>query len=273
MPEGDTIATLAGRLHTVLAGQRLQLLEVLRPVRWCLEVCTVAAIHSQGKHLFIELDSGHTVHSHLGMYGRWRTYSTGTVPTRERRRAHLVITHDDYTFVCVDAMEVGVFSPTGDTIRRKDLARRIGPDLTRLCDVAVIVASIRENCAPEMLLVDLLLHQRPASGIGNVFKSELLFASKLPVQLRLTDVDDVTVHGLYQQANDWLRANVGPGRRTTRTHTGDRPGSRVWVYGRTGKPCLRCRERVVSAPLGQKPRCTYWCPRCQHNAPAAKVCR
>ncbi|MEW5654319.1 zinc finger domain-containing protein, partial [Streptomyces cinereoruber] len=33
------------------------------------------------------------------------------------------------------------------------------------------------------------------------------------------------------------------------------------VYGRAGRPCLRCGARIRKAELGD--RVTYWCPECQ----------
>ena len=48
MPEGDTIATLAQQLNTVLAGDTLQAIEVLRPFRWRREDCVVREVHSLG---------------------------------------------------------------------------------------------------------------------------------------------------------------------------------------------------------------------------------
>ncbi|MDQ3991787.1 MAG: hypothetical protein M3245_05705, partial [Actinomycetota bacterium] len=54
-----------------------------------------------------------------------------------------------------------------------------------------------------------------------------------------------------------LRANLDGGPR--RTLAGG-----LAVYGRAGRPCRRCGERVRSALQGRdRPRRTYWCPACQ----------
>ncbi len=263
MPEGDTIATLAQQLNTVLAGDTLRAIEVLRPFRWRRKDCVVREVHSLGKRLLIELDSGHTVQSHLGMRGRWRTYPLYKVTAATRHRAHLILSNRDYAFVCTNAKDVGVFEPDGDQLRRRDFALRVGPDLTRQCDLDDVVQRVRGTLAPDALMMDVLLNQQVASGIGNVFKSELLFVEGKPVTCRLGDIDDAELRRFYAQANVWLQANVGPGRRRTRDSGGDRRAARLWVYDRAGRPCLRCQTIVASALLGKDARRTYWCPACQ----------
>jgi endonuclease-8 len=41
----------------------------------------------------------------------------------------------------------------------------------------------------------------------------------------------------------------------------DRHGGEVYVYRRTGQPCLICGTPVSSGPLGG--RNSYWCEECQ----------
>jgi endonuclease-8 len=59
-----------------------------------------------------------------------------------------------------------------------------------------------------------------------------------------------------------MSANRTTGRQIT---TGDtRRGRQQWVYGRQGRPCLRCgtivRRDQPEPPAG---RVRYWCPSCQ----------
>jgi formamidopyrimidine-DNA glycosylase len=56
-----------------------------------------------------------------------------------------------------------------------------------------------------------------------------------------------------------LNASAGP--RTTRPAL---RGPRVWVYGRSGRPCVRCGTAIARFKQGPAPgRSTYWCPTCQ----------
>jgi endonuclease-8 len=110
-------------------------------------------------------------------------------------------------------------------------------------------------------LVDLLLDQRIACGIGNVYKSEVLFLTRrAPLQpigeLAIRDFDEI-----YGAAASLLRRNLTGGPRVTR----EIPDGRglLWVYGRAGLPCLICGTRLMRGRLGTYPRSTYWCPACQ----------
>jgi endonuclease-8 len=51
-------------------------------------------------------------------------------------------------------------------------------------------------------------------------------------------------------------------RRTTgRSH----PNARLWVYGRTSKPCRNCGTLIACRKQGFKARLTFWCPHCQSS--------
>jgi Formamidopyrimidine-DNA glycosylase len=51
--------------------------------------------------------------------------------------------------------------------------------------------------------------------------------------------------------------------RAARTTTGNLRGVTSWVYGRDGKPCLRCGTTILRGSVGDPPRDSYWCPHCQ----------
>jgi endonuclease-8 len=77
-------------------------------------------------------------------------------------------------------------------------------------------------------------------------------------------VAEVDVAAAVALAKRLLEANKD---RRIRITTGDsRPGKTAWVYGRVGKPCLRCGTRIEKSQLGPGPlqlRDVYWCPYCQ----------
>jgi endonuclease-8 len=154
----------------------------------------------------------------------------------------------------------------------------LGPDLLGLTvgrdgpaplpepDWATVQARAREQ--PTRPLVDLLLDQRVACGLGNVYKSELLFLHGLHPWAPVGSIAAPVLDAVYKQGRRLLIANTRRGRRTTR---GDGRSGALWVYGRAGSPCLRCGEPVQhDAGTGPVPRGTDWCPRCQRpEAPTA----
>jgi formamidopyrimidine-DNA glycosylase len=58
-----------------------------------------------------------------------------------------------------------------------------------------------------------------------------------------------------------MTVSVKLGRRTTRSSLD--PAGRLWVYGRAGQPCFRCRTMILAKKTGPDARITYWCPSCQ----------
>lgn len=260
MPEGDTVHKLAALLAPELCGETVRDLRIRRLSADALVGRRIVSLTSEGKHLLMGFDNMLVLRSHLGLYGSWHRYRTGERWRKPARQAAIQLLSGERVYVCFNAREVEILEAGG--FRLADERRRLGPDLTR------------ERPEPESLhgralallaldspLVDVLLDQRVASGIGNVYKSEVLFLERQS-PLRLLGATPARVLGaLYARAGDLLRRNLHGGPRVTRL-VGDGRGD-LWVYGRAGRPCFRCGGAVRRQRLGVDLRPTYWCPRCQ----------
>lgn len=260
MPEGDTIYKLAAFLSPALVGQRLTGARLRGQDIGALRDGRIRAVTSKGKHLFIDLDGSLSLRVHLGMYGSWHRYTTGQPWEKPARQATLELTVQDLHYICFNAKQVELVPTLG--FRMRDQANCLGPDLTG--DTPAIDALIeraRGIPSADTEVIDLLLDQRIASGIGNVYKSEVLFLERCAPLTRVGDLSDDTLAALYRTAERLLKSNLGGGPRVTRT-TDDGRGI-LWVYGRARRPCLRCGAPVERAYLGQHLRSTYWCPSCQ----------
>jgi len=261
VPEGDTIHKIARFLAPRLEGRTIRAVDMADPA--AAKRCAgreVRAVRARGKHLYIALDNALALRSHLGMHGAWHFYAPGADWRKPRRQASLVVTTDTECFVCFNAKEVELVADP--SVRRRVLDTRLGPDLV---DDAVapdeLVRRARAMMDPQDLVGDVLLDQRVAAGIGNVYKSEVLFVERVSPFSRLGDLADRRLAACYATAADLLRRNLGGGRRVTRF---ERDGAgRLWVYRREGMPCLRCDGRIEAKRLGRHHRGTYWCPRCQ----------
>ena len=261
MPEGDTIHKLANYLKPRLNGQPLESLVLAdRTAARSVSAKSIKSVRAAGKHLFVDLDNGQSVRSHLGMHGSWHRYPLGAPWRKPRSRASVVITVNDNHYVCFNAKEVELIRTP--SVRSSVVDHRLGPDLTAgTVDLNLIVRRIRELCEPDTLLADVLLDQRVASGIGNVYKSEVLFIHRVSPTCELGCCGDAALEALYATASELLGSNLGGGRRVTRRER-DNAG-RLWAYRREGLPCLRCDHPVAYARLGRHHRSTYWCPACQ----------
>ena len=282
MPEGDTIHKLAARMRPELERATLDKLWLRdRGELRALRGATVTEVSALGKHLLIGLQpdgtrasAAHVLHVHLGMHGRWDRYAVGERWRRPAHQAVVQIASAEREWVCFKA-------GTHELLRAVDVAthpslRRLGPDLlAEAFDARRILARARRS--EPRTLSDLLLNQRVACGLGNVYKSEILFLEGLDPRARVDRIDDDTVVRCFATGRRLLAQNLGAWRRTTirRVTPGTEPRAndpRFWVYGRAGESCrpaVDCgwRDKIFR-------RCVqgYW-GRCSHRHDRRTICR
>ncbi|WPL15198.1 DNA glycosylase/AP lyase Nei [Thiorhodovibrio winogradskyi] len=260
MPEGDTLFKIAAYLRPELCGRKLRQAVIPTMPEAALTDSRIEAVFARGKHLFITFGNDRILRSHLGMRGSWHAYAPEEPWQNPRQRAGIVLDTGDRVFVCFNPQEVELLH--GKSLRQRILNHRIGPDLL---DPQIDFRSLpaRASClaAPETPLIDILLDQRIAAGIGNVYKSELLFLAGWHPLMPLKAINDAQLAALYQSASKLLASNTGAGPRITR-HTHDSAGI-LWVYKRATQACYRCNTPIRFARLGRHHRTTFWCPSCQ----------
>ncbi|GIG86702.1 Fpg/Nei family DNA glycosylase [Plantactinospora endophytica] len=284
MPEGDTVWNTARALHRALAGDRLTATDFRVPQLATADLtgATVLESAARGKHLLLRLrvpnsdglraqdgdrlraqdgdvqrvpdgDGLLTLHSHLRMDGAWRAYAPG-----ERwaaRPAHTI----RVVLRTADAVAVGyhlhdlALIPTAE---EPSLVGHLGPDLLGP-DWDPTEAVRRLAAQPARSIAEALLDQTNLAGIGNLYKSELLFLRGVSPWTPVREVPDLP--GMVALAHRLLMANRG---RWTQSTTGSlHRGRTSYVYGRRSEPCRRCGSTIRKQDQGE--RVTYWCPVCQ----------
>ncbi len=262
MPEGDTVHRVALTLGRELTGRVADAVEV-QGIGGVAELGgrRVIGVEAVGKHMLVRFDGEWTLRVHLGMHGQWRRQHA-----REARRGRptAVIVAGDVAYVCRRAYRAECIR-SAHAARHPRLAR-LGPDLLASPpDVSGALARARLPAHAGREIADLLLDQRVAAGIGNVYKSEVLFLQRIPPRTRVSTLSDADLTGLFRCAARLLRANLHTRRRTTvPLQRRPRPASpRLWVYGRAGEPCIECGAPIERFLQGDMARSTYLCPRCQ----------
>ena len=266
MPEGDTIFRIAHRLRGLLVDQpiRSERWRERPPEGWRLSGAQVATVEARGKHLLLHLDDGRALHSHLGMTGSWHLYRPGEAWRKPTRRAALSFEIGSVVVVCFSPKTLEVLSPDG--LRRHAHLRRLGPDLLGPEPSRnEILDRFRTQAAAPVGVA--IMNQTVVSGVGNVYKSEVLFLCGVAPQTPVAQLNDQQVWKLVAEARRLMKRNVTGYPRQTR-FAGER--RRLWVYGRPGQPCYRCGTRIEMLRQGDLGRSTYWCPKCQQvgQAPA-----
>ena len=273
MPEGDTIFRAARTLHRALAGKSVTQFESVFPALTRvhddtpLTRQTVESVTAAGKHLLMRFSGGIVLRTHMRMNGSWHIYRPGEPWQRARREMRVLVATADFVAVGFN-LPVAEFIAARNLERHEEL-RRLGPDLlSDDFDEYEALQRMRERSAD--MIADVLLNQSVMAGIGNVYKSEVLFTCKVNPFVPVRELADDTLRSLITTGRRLLKLNVStslPPMTTyggLRTTTGrDSPSERLWVYGRVGLPCRRCATRIKLKKHGLAARLTYWCPKCQ----------
>ena len=273
MPEGDTIYRAARTLHTALAGKVItrfetglaQLAEVDRvtPVVGR----SMERVAAAGKHLLMTLSRGLVLRTHMRMNGSWHIYHPGErwqLPVRDMR---ILIGNAEWVAVAFNVYVAEFIRE--ESLEHHHVVATLGPDLLGEFDRSRALQLVRQQGARPMH--EVLLDQRVVAGLGNVYKSEILFLSNVHPDMPADQLDEAGWSKLFDLARDLLSANVatdaGPGIQTyrglRRTTGRMNPEDRLWVYSRGGQPCRKCGSRIESRKDGDAARVTYWCPKCQ----------
>ncbi|HYO25329.1 MAG TPA: hypothetical protein VEQ85_10310, partial [Lacipirellulaceae bacterium] len=153
---------------------------------------------------------------------------------------------------------------TADQLRRHPHLTRLGPDLlgadlsAAAFDIPAAVARFRaRNRLP---LGEAVMNQTIVSGIGNVYKSDLLFLMGFDPFAPVERFTDAELAAMIELARKLLAKNLTGAPRQTRFR-GD--GRRLWCYGRSGQACYKCGATIRLRRQGEAGRTTCWCPQCQ----------
>ncbi|MCA1580303.1 MAG: Fpg/Nei family DNA glycosylase [Acidobacteria bacterium] len=267
MPEGDTILRAARTLARALEGKEI--------VRWWSPLPTlsdgafagsrVVRVEARGKHLLMHFDDGRVLHSHMQMVGSWHVYRPGETWRKPERLARAVLQTVDFVAVCFNAPVLEILTSRG--LSRHERLARLGPDLlSESFDPEA--ARVRLRAIQDLPIGEALLAQNALAGIGNIYKSESLFAAQTSPFLPVALMSDAEIDRIVHSARQLMLANVFSAGRARTTRAGS-TGPRYSVYRRSGLPCLSCGTRIRMRRQGTSGRSTYWCPCCQPARGAA----
>ena len=274
MPEGDTIFRAARSLHRVLAGHPVTRFETAYAHLDRVNVDTpivgriIERIESAGKHILMRFSGDLILRTHMRMNGSWHLYRHGEKWWRGEHAMRVRIDTAGWVAVAFNVPVAEFVTPR--QLETRGPVAELGPDLLGQAfdrDEAVrrIVASGHRAIA------NTLLDQRIVAGIGNVYKSEVLFLSGVHPEVPSSAVAQATLEQMMDVARGLLADNVKDGtsgqiqtyRSLRQWNKASEHDDSVWVYGRRGKPCRKCGTPIEMKKMGLEARSTYWCPSCQ----------
>ena len=251
----------AKRLHDALGAQRLTTFDLRVPQLATADLCgeTVLEVRARGKHILMRVSGGHTLHSHLRMDGTWSISAADLARPNRGRPGHLIRARLGNSRWLATGYRIHDLRLIA-TADEDELVGHLGPDLLG-SDWDEELALARLRAAPERPISEALLDQRNLAGIGNLYKSEVLFIKGVNPWTPVGSVSALVA--VVRTAQALLRRNRNHPAQSTTGST--RRGEEHWVYRRARQACRRCGQPIRTAKQGPSPheRATYWCPHCQ----------
>jgi endonuclease-8 len=265
MPEGHSVHRTANKFAQLFVDSKLK---ISSPQGRFAEQATLVSgrklVESSaiGKQLFLGFDNKLTIRVHLGIYGKWNFYNVpiskapevwGQVRARFGSNAASADLRGPTVCEVVDSGEVLA------------VYKRLGPDPLRVDpsgkEALRFVSKVRASAAP---IGSLLMNQAVISGIGNVYRAELLFRACLSPHKPGNKVSEQALLAIWDDAVTLMKIGVRTGLMLTREGflKGRVPiDDRYYVYKREGLPCWQCGKKVKLELFYS--RKLYWCNTCQ----------
>jgi formamidopyrimidine-DNA glycosylase len=265
MPEGHVIHRLATELSSNFGGRRVRVTSPQGRFAAAAEVLNglyLSGAHSYGKHLFVEFDAA-VVHIHLGLIGKLRWVDE---PITNPDTVRLLIS-DRHKAVELRGPQTCALVTPGE---RDAVVATLGPDpLRSQADPERGWLRVHRSSRP---IAALLMDQRVAAGVGNIYRCEVLFRAGVHPDVPGTQIEHAVWLAIWNDLVALMPAGVRDGRidtvreaespqRTGRPPRVDRHGGEVYVYRRTGDECLVCGRGISVRQLAG--RNLYWCESCQ----------
>ena len=298
MPEGHSVHRIARQFARHFVGQRVAASSPqgrFADGAALLDGLTMTDARAVGKQLFLEFDEALWLRVHLGIYGAWDFAGSVEQEGSESslgapRRARVRMGEESNA---IEVLEGFPADPVGQVRVRLLTATAVadlrGPTACEVLDAAAVQAVI-DRLGPDPLIDEaregeermlervrrrrvpiglLLMDQSVVSGIGNVYRAEILFRARLDPHTPGAALSEETIRDLWR---DW-RYLLGVGVETGQMLTMDgldedsqrralrNRADRHWVYKREGLPCRICGTHIVLEMAAA--RKLYYCPTCQ----------
>jgi endonuclease-8 len=269
VPEGHTIHRLALDYADRFAGRPARVTSPQGKFSDAADLLTGAELtgtEAHGKHLFLGFRGSDWVHIHLGLFGKVAFGPAPAPPPTDTVRLRLANS----------TSYVDLRGPTTCALitdaEKEAVHDRLGPDPLR--EDADPGAAYRRISRSRTTIAALLMDQKIVSGVGNVYRAEVLFRHRIDPYRAGRDINPTEWGAIWTDLVELMREGVRHNRIDTvrPEHTPEamgRPprvddhGGEVYVYRRANLPCHICGGEIRTADLAA--RNLFWCPTCQRD--------
>ncbi|MDQ4012786.1 MAG: hypothetical protein M3146_03555, partial [Thermoproteota archaeon] len=242
----------------------------------------VLSVDTYGKNIIIHFSGDIFLRNHMMMWGKWRIYkrteydsgkakpppriiwkrklqksksnsssikntlvkNKTTTSIQDDSRTRLILLTDTHVAVQFNGP---ILQFTEDNPLHHESIIRLGPDALKLkFDMEKAKERLKER--GNMKLADLLLDQTFVAGIGNKYKSEILFLQKLWPFKAANSLSLSKQQRLLKSIRVVLRTGYLNAGRTRPQQDGEPSNKwefRHWVFRRSGRPCWICGTEIV----------------------------
>lgn len=282
MPELPEVQTVVSQLETKIVGKKIDrfwsdwkknvfpsFVVFARQVK----AARILGTRRLGKHIAMDLDNGRSIVAHLKMTGHFlvknKNNRQSKAFTEDSKNGYI---HHSFTFSDGGTLEFSDMRKFGWLrIAETDAVEEIQSIATLGMDA--LSPHLTEGRFKKLLcqkkkraIGEVLLEQQVVAGIGNIYRSEVLFLAGIRPMRRIEKVTKNEWRSILPVVKKVLRRAV----RLRGTSDGDYRDTdglagnfqqTLFVYGRAGMPCRKCDTIILRKKIGQ--RSVFYCPRCQ----------
>ena len=299
MSEGPEVKITADKIYNALSDKRaIQGIlhnKIDKETKSRIIGSSMEYVKTFGKNIVVKFSSGVYLRNHMMMWGKWRIYDreeydSGLAKPPPRyvysknrdkdagvvqiKQNHITdVRHDTrvrLALITADRVLIQFNGPilqfSFDDPAYREPIKSLGPDgLSSNYDKDKVRSALKSKPkSTSMLIANALLDQQIVSGIGNKYKSEILFLNKTYPFKKVVSLPEHELNELLLCIPKILShgyRNNGKTRTIPDREKSSRDATH-WVFGRSGKQCWTCSAKIVSEKKLTS-RTTFWCPNCQ----------
>lgn len=277
MPELPEVETIKRGLVKFIKGKKLVRTEVLCEKSFIGEPVSgkVLGLRRFGKALVIDLTGGFSLMIHLRMTGQLiydgkERYAAGhpsdnftaDLPNKQTR---VILKFEDGVLYFNDQRKFGFIKvmPTKE-VEEDGFIRKLAKEPWKMgTDEFYEKLQKHKKSGIKATILD----QKVICGLGNIYADEALFQAGIHPERKCGGVSHKEAEKLLIAAREVMERSIASGGSTMATYVkadgtrGDYLELFAKVFGRTGKPCVKCGDEIVKIRVAG--RGTHICRRCQ----------
>jgi len=265
MPEGHTVHRTANKFNELFAGRPINVVSPqgrFADGAKAVNEVVLSGARAIGKQMFLEFENNLTLRIHLGIYGKWTFLNhSGELPeTTGQVRARF-----SNETAMADLRGPTVCEVISDAEVRL-VEKRLGPDPLNANPRGRELKRFIERASKGKTPIGLaLMNQDVISGIGNVYRAEILFRAGINPHAPGNELSVEQLTEIWNDSVKLMKIGVATGFMITRDELAKKnpeKNERNFVYKREGLPCRVCGTNVSLEIMAT--RKLYWCVGCQN---------